>query len=79
MLEKNLKNQPISSIIVNNTPLLLHAKFMMSDNQTQKRDKEELEAQTLSSQSLVNISPATEKDWEDFFAVQEDIDTLFDR
>ncbi|MGA1777094.1 MAG: hypothetical protein ACO39G_08460 [Flavobacteriaceae bacterium] len=52
---------------------------MMSDNQTQKRDKEELEAQTLSPQSLVNISPATEKDWEDFFAVQEDIDTLFDR
>lgn len=25
------------------------------------------------------IYEATEKDWEDFFAVQEDLDTLFDR
>lgn len=25
------------------------------------------------------IYAATEKDWEDFFAVQEDLDTLFDR
>lgn len=30
-------------------------------------------------ESKPRIYAATEKDWEDFFAVQEDLETLFDR
>jgi hypothetical protein len=32
-----------------------------------------------SQETKPRIYEATEKDWEDFFAVQEDLDTLFDR
>jgi len=32
-----------------------------------------------SEDTKLRIYAATEKDWEDFFAVQEDLDYLFDR
>ena len=69
-MEKNQRNQLISSIIVNSIRLRLHAESMMSNNEQQNQNTE---------QEQNNISEATEKDWEDFFAVQEDLDTLFDR
>jgi uncharacterized cysteine cluster protein YcgN (CxxCxxCC family) len=46
------------------------AVFMMSEDE-QKVNKEETQYRSL------NITDATEKDWEDFFAVQEE--NIFDR
>lgn len=73
-MEKNLKNQLISSIIVNSTHLPLHAESMMFNNEQQNQS---IKQEHNKKQS--NISEATEKDWEDFFAAQEDFNTLFDR
>jgi len=47
---------------------------MMSNNKQQNQDTKQKH-----NKKQGNISEATEKDWEDFFAAQEDLDTLFDR
>lgn len=74
-MDKKERNRLISSIIVSSIHLRLHAESMMSNNeQTNENLKKDLGAKR-----QTNISEATEKDWEDFFAVQEDLDTLFDR
>lgn len=52
-----------------------HAESMMFNNE-QLRESIEQEPR---EKRQTNISEATEKDWEDFFAAQEDLDTLFDR
>jgi hypothetical protein len=44
-------------------------------NKTNNNTEEEKPSQ----ETKQRIYEATEKDWEDFFAVQEDLDTLFDR
>lgn len=54
--------------------LRLHAESMMSNNEQQNQDTKQEQ-----NNKQNNISEATEKDWEDFFAAQEDLDTLFDR
>lgn len=48
--------------------------MMSNTEQTNENLKKDL-----GTKGQTNISEATEKDWEDFFAVQEDLDTLFDR
>ena len=47
--------------------------FTMSDQENKAKDKEEKEIKSS------NISEATEKDWADFFNVQEDLNYMFDR
>lgn len=48
--------------------------MMYNNEQTSEEPSNDLGAKR-----QTNISEATEKDWEDFFAVQENLDTLFDR
>lgn len=73
-MDKNQRNHLLSSIIVSSIRLRLHAESMMSNNEQQNQDTKQKY-----NKKQGNISEATEKDWEDFFAAQEDLDTLFDR